>query len=319
MLISDTCDGIVSVFRVQADTCGRLWVLDSGQIHITIEPKQICHPKVLVFDLETDQLLLKYEFPAEFVKQDSLYSNILVDIREEDCENAHAYIVDVWRFGLVVYSWSKDRAWRITDHLFYPDPLAARYKLHDIEFDWTDGIFGLALSPYSKLTEDRLLYFHPMSSFREFYVKTSVICNETGWMDAKNAFKVIGQSRGPSGHVSASAIDRNGIMFYNLVTRDTIGCWDTRKAYKRQNLGVVAQDHRTLIFPNDLKIDMEKRQSVWIITNGLPYYLYRGLDEHKINFRILSAFIDESINGTICDPAVGFSTSFIEYEEEDCY
>lgn len=51
-----------------------------------------------------------------------------------------------------------------------------------------------------------------MSSFREFYVKTSVICNETGWSEIKNAFRVMGQSRGKSGHVSASRIDRNGTL-----------------------------------------------------------------------------------------------------------
>lgn len=73
-----------------------------------------------------------------------------------------------------------------------------------------DGIFGMALSPVEEFYPDRILYFHPMSSFREFYVRTSVICNETGWSDIKNAFKLMGQSRGKSGHVSSSGMDRRG-------------------------------------------------------------------------------------------------------------
>jgi hypothetical protein len=56
----------------------------------------------------------------------------------------------------------------------------------------------MALSPYNRKVQDRILYFHPMSSFREFYVKTSVICNETGWNDVKDAFKVMGRAGGSS-------------------------------------------------------------------------------------------------------------------------
>lgn len=317
---NDDCDVIVSVYRMQADSCGRLWVLDSGQIQVTIDPRQICPPKVLIFDLNTDQLIKKYVLPKEFIKQDGLFSNIVVDVKPHDCNDAYAYLTDVWRYGIVVYSLHKNRSWRIYDHLFMPDPLAAAYTLHDLEFEWSDGIFGMALSAEETKYGDRIMYFHPMSSFREFYTKTSVIKNETGWGDIKNAFKVIGQSRGKSGHVSASGMDRNGVLFYNLVTRDSIGCWDTRKPYKRDNLGLVAKSNVTLIFPNDLKLDNDERQSVWVLTNRLPYYLYKELDPTDYNFRIMSAYTDEAIRGTICDPRKKRPDTFVHYPDgEDCY
>ncbi|XP_028134442.2 protein yellow isoform X1 [Diabrotica virgifera virgifera] len=316
---SGGCESITSVFRVDADTCGRLWVLDSGLIHVTVKPQQVCPPKILVFDLKSDELLVKYELPEEFIKQDSLYSNIIVDVRD-DCDNVYAYLADVWRYGIVVFSLTKMRSWRVTDHLFYPEPLAAAYKVHHLDFEWTDGIFGMSLSPYNPRQPDRILYFNPMSSFREFYVQTSVIRNETGWSKIKDAFRVIGQSRGKSGHMSASRISKNGIMFYNLVTRDSVGCWDIRKPYKRSNLGVVAQDPETMVFPNDLKIDKERRQSVWVISNKLPFYLYEGLDPNNINFRIMSAYVDEASKNTICDPNFSYYDTYNEYfNDEDCY
>ncbi|VEN35137.1 unnamed protein product [Callosobruchus maculatus] len=315
-----TCDAIVSVFRIQADSCNRLWVLDSGQITITTNPNQICPPKVLIFDLLTDQLLTRYDLPPDQVKADGLFSNLMVDIRDNDCVNVHAYLTDVWRFGMVVFSLEKMKSWLITDHLFFPEPLAAAYKVHHLEFEWTDGLFALALSPYDKYTKDRILYFHPMSSFREFRVPTSVVCNETGWAMTKHAFEVIGQSRGQNGHVSAHWMDRKGILFYNMVTRDSIGCWDSSKPYKRDNLGVVAQSSETLVFPNDIKIDQEERQSVWVLSNKLPFYLYETLDKDKVNFRIMSAFTDEAIEGTICDPKRSSFHTYIEFAgEEDCY
>ncbi|CAH1979422.1 unnamed protein product [Acanthoscelides obtectus] len=306
-----TCDAIISVFRIQADSCNRLWVLDSGQITVTTDPNQICPPKLLIFDLLTDQLLTRYDLPPDQVKKDGLFSNLMVDIRENDCINVHAYLTDVWRFGLVVFSLEKMRSWLITDHLFFPEPLAAAYKVHHLEFEWTDGLFALALSPTDKYTQDRILYFH---------VPTSVVCNETGWAMTKHAFEVMGQSRGKNGHVSAHWMDKKGILFYNMVTRDSIGCWDSGKPYKRDNLGVVAQSSETLVFPNDIKIDQEERQSVWVLSNKLPFYLYETLDKDKVNFRIMSAYTDEAIEGTICDPKRSSFDTYVEYGgEEDCY
>ncbi|XP_050297849.1 protein yellow-like [Anthonomus grandis grandis] len=315
-----SCDLITSVFRMKTDICGRLWVLDSGKISITTEEaKQHCPPKLLIFDLETDELLDKYIFDNSFVKEDSLYSNIIVDLRQGDCHDAYAYMADVWRFGIVVFRLADHHAWRITDHLFYPDPLAASYQLHHLKFEWMDGIFGMALSPEGDFHEDRILYFHPMSSFREFYVKTSYLRSD-GDHDDGDAFKIMGESRGPQGHASSSVMNQDGILFYNLVSRDSIGCWDSRKPYKRENLGVVARSRQTLVFPNDIRLDQDKKQSMWIITNRLPYYLIEGLDISRINFRVMSAYTDEAIKGTICDPNVHNKSTYLEPPiDEDCY
>ncbi|XP_030751650.1 protein yellow-like [Sitophilus oryzae] len=314
-----TCDVITSVFRMQADNCGRLWVLDSGKISITTEEaKQHCPPKLLIFDLETDELLDKYVFPDSFIKEDGLYSNIILDMRNDNCDDIYAYMSDVWRFGLVTFRLLDHHAWRVTDHLFFPDPLASYYKLHHLEFEWTDGLFGLALSPLDKYHDDRLLYFHPMSSYREFLVKTSYLRNETH--HDKDVFQVLGQSRGPSSHISSSVMDDNGIMYHLLVTRDSIGCWDSRKPYRRENLGIIAKSSKTLVFPNDIRLDQEKKQSMWIITNRLPYYLIEGLNTEMINFRVLSAYADESIKGTICDPQVGTKYPYYQPSNDlDCY
>ncbi|KAK5640790.1 hypothetical protein RI129_009337 [Pyrocoelia pectoralis] len=317
---SGTCDGLVSVYRMQIDQCNRLWVLDSGQINVIVKPEQACRPKIMIFDLATDDLILRYEFPDEFIKQDGLFSNIAVDIQKNRCDDAYAYAVDVWRYGLVVFSLKEQRSWRLTDHLFYPDPLAAAYNLHGLKFEWTDGIFSLALSPDLPDKEDRLLYFHPMSSFREFYLKTSSIKNETEFNTLKRQVRVIGESRGKNGQASATAIDGNGIMFYSLVSKDSIGCWDLRKPYSRRNLGTVAESNISLVFPNDLKLDKEKRQSVWVISNRLPFFLYSNLDENDYNFRIMSAFVDEAIEGTICDPSLSHLNTFDPVKgDSECY
>lgn len=153
-----------------------------------------CPPQIIVFDLKTDKLLWRYRLPKKQVKIGSLFSNIIVDIRGNDCENAYAYLTDVWRYGLVVYSWLQDDSWRISHPFFYPNPLLCKYEVHGVEFRWTDGIFGMALGREDPVTGDRNLYFHPMSSDREFAVSTSVIRNETSATaeEVADAFRYFG-------------------------------------------------------------------------------------------------------------------------------
>lgn len=49
--------GLVSVYRMKIDSCNRLWALDSG-ISRSLEDFEVtCPPKILVFDLNTDQVV----------------------------------------------------------------------------------------------------------------------------------------------------------------------------------------------------------------------------------------------------------------------
>lgn len=282
-------------------------MLDSGQVEVLTNPKAVCPPAILVFDLKTDELLFRYEMPADFIKQDSLYTNIVVDIRDNKCSNAFAYVTDVWRYGIMVFNLKTRTSWRVTHSLFYPDPILTKYQLDDLTFRWNDGIFGIALSPIIKNEfgqDDRIFYYHPMSSSREFFIKVSSLLNETYFNDNDDVVQTFGQSRGPKGHSSASAMDRKGVLFTNLVTQNAVGCWDSSKPYVRQNLGIVQQDNETLVFPNDLKVDNEPKQSVWVLSNKLPFYLYRGLNYKEVNFRIFQGYTDDVVKGTVCDPDV---------------
>lgn len=285
------------------DPCGRLWVLDSGQIDSQDDPKQICPPSIIVFDLKTDLPIARYIIPKEYVLQDSLYSNIIVDTRREDCSDLFVYISDTWRFGLLVFRESDESFWRFSHHLFFPDPLASNFTLHGLNFQWSDGIFGLALSPIDG-HKDRILFFHAMSSYREFFVKTSILRDSSRVNDSATEFNLLGESRGLYGQSSASAIDRRGVMFYGLVSRDSIGCWDTRKPYRKKNTGVVAMNKETLIFPNDIKVDQELRQSVWVISNRLPMFQAGPLNPDDYNYRIMYADATDAVRGTVCDPNV---------------
>ncbi|XP_030566601.1 protein yellow isoform X1 [Drosophila novamexicana] len=323
------CSKLISVYRTAVDAkCNRLWLIDSGIVNATISLNPICPPKIVAFDLDTDEMIVRYELPASQIKQDSLHSNIAVDIRNNDCQDAHAFVTDVWRFGIVVYSLAKHRSWRVTNYNFSPNPTAADFNIHGLNFQWLDGVFGMSLSQGPK-RNDRVLYFHPMASYKEFMVPIDILWNESLWIngtvDTSKLFISIGD-RGFNGQSSTSGIARNGVMFFTQVHRDNIGCWDTTKPYARSNLGMLLDANKspTLIqFPNDLKVDHEESQGVWVMSNRLPTYLYSQLDYGDINFRILKADVESIIADTICNPLYESASkqkfAIVSIEEGQCY
>lgn len=72
---------IVSPFRVRADQCDRLWVLDTGLSDILGQVEQFGPNQLLVFDLKTDKLLRRFEIPQAFLRNESFFANIAVDVK----------------------------------------------------------------------------------------------------------------------------------------------------------------------------------------------------------------------------------------------
>lgn len=285
---------------MSVDHCGRMWVLDSGQVEAFETPRQLCPPTLFVIDLETDEVLAQYPIPQQFVLQNSLITNLVVDSRDARCRDLHIYIADAWRFGLIVFRAEDTAFWRFSHYTFYPDPLLSNYTLHGLNYQWSDGLFGMSLGKFH--AGDRPLYYHSMSSSTEFTVMTSILRDPSRVSDSVDKFKLLGENRGLNGQVSAAAIDRNGVMFYNLISQDSVGCWDTRKPYMKENLQKVAQNNDTLVFPNDLRIDHEVPQYVWIITNRLPIYQFNLINGEEYNYRVLVLDPIKAVQNNVCNP-----------------
>ncbi|XP_048484861.1 protein yellow [Plutella xylostella] len=303
-LIPDTAkelpsnSSIVSVFRVFIDDCDRLWVMDSGLADILGSPNQITGPSLAIFDLNTDELIHRYYFKVEDMKEDSFFANVVVDVDKNSCDNAFAYIPDLGAYSVVVYSLKQDDSWRIAHHYFHFDPLAGSYNVGGIEFHWTDGVFGLALS---EPREDgyRTMFFHAFSSTKEFCVSTELLRNYTR-LDKEEAFhdfKLLGD-KGPQTQTSASFYDpKTKVLFYSQVNRNGVGCWNTEKPFTTENNALVFSDPK-FEFPNDLKVDNEG--TLWFLVDKLPRFIYKGLDSSEVNYGIYSINTSEAVAGTVC-------------------
>ncbi len=146
----------------------------------------------------------------------------------------------------------------------------------------------------------RSVYFHALSSTKEFAVPNRVLQNEsyaTG-SDAYFDYKLLGD-RGAKGQSSAEFYDDDsGVLFYTQVNKDGVGCWNSKKAYNVDTQGIIDSDSDALVFPNDLKVDVNR--NLWVLSDRMPAFLFASLNPKEFNYRILKGNVDELIRGTPC-------------------
>jgi hypothetical protein len=176
-----------------------------------------------VYNLTNDELIRRYDIPKNFAKNESIFANIAVDVKNGSCDDTFAYMADLVASSMVVYSWRRKESWLVTHRYFQSDPKARKYHVAGVSFEWTDGLFGLALSAENSNDKYRTLYFHPFSSFSEFAVSTRILQNETLWTNPALAgvgdkeFKLVGE-REKDTQSSASVLDeKTGILLYTQV------------------------------------------------------------------------------------------------------
>ncbi|XP_047352408.1 protein yellow-like [Vespa velutina] len=284
-------DSIVNIFRVRVDECNRLWAVDTGISDIYGNTTILQPVRIIVIDLKTDKIIRKYTLKDSDQKHNSFIADLVIDVKPDACQDAYAYLSDFSAYGLIVYSWAKNNSWRIEHNYFYFDPLQGDYNISGYNFQWTDGIFGLALTPYQ---DDgyRTLYFHAMSGITEFYVSTEVLQDDTLILSNNyHAFHVAGD-KGPKSQGPSSVIDQETeIAYFTQIQKNGIGCWDTNVKLTPETFILVDQNNETMIYPNDLAIDYDSRK-LYVLSNNLPKFEHSDLSKKENNYFITVASLD---------------------------
>lgn len=290
--------GLTNVHRVKVDSCDRLWVLDTGTVGLAETLKKLCPITLNIYDLRTNNRIRKYELPAETINSDTFIANIELD-EGHSCEDTFAYLTDELGFGLIVYTWEYNYAWRFNHSYFRPDPLAYDFNIGGINFQWEDeGVFGMSLSP-KQIDGFKTLYFSPLTSNREFAVSTRTLKDPRKVGASHKEFIALAE-RGANGHVTARTMTQGGVQFFGLIDLNAVGCWNSAvHPYSPDLIGIADKDDEKLIFPSDVKLDRD--ENVWVVSNRLPLVLYSTLNYEEINFRVFSASAKELASGTTCE------------------
>lgn len=139
----------------------------------------------------------------------------------------------------------------------------------------------------------RTVYFHALSSNKEFSVPNYILKNETRATSSKSYYEYtyLG-SRGSDEHSASEFFDeKTNVLFYTKISKKAIGCWLASKSYMQNTQGSID----SLAYPTDIKI--ERNGNLWVLSNRMPVFLYKALSPDQFNYHILFGKASEIIKG----------------------
>lgn len=263
----------ISVTRLKVDPCDRLWILDEGTVDLTRDLNITVYrkPSLFVYDLKKDKIVRFHEFLNKEVNAFSIHQELVVDVTKEACENAFVYVSDFITPTMLVYSLAEHTSWAFNHSFFHLNPFETNLKIAGMQFQWYDGVDGLALSGvYSD--GYRKMYFQTICGAHLFSVSTKVLQN-SNWMKTKpefyHQFSVEGRMGNYTQAVSMVLDEVTGVIFNTQINRNGIACWNTNKPLHPFNFPLLAKDPHALVFPNDVKVNLMYILAIFFIFDFL--------------------------------------------------
>ncbi|GJQ85795.1 hypothetical protein Trydic_g20353 [Trypoxylus dichotomus] len=290
---------IISVYRPAVDACDRLWMVDTGVTETLGNKTKLGHQRIIIIDLTSDKIIKTYNFKDSDLKPVTVLTMTVVDVTSDNCDDAYAYFPDLEGFGLIVYSLKHDDSWRVKHNYFYLEPQGGEFNIGGMPFQWDDGIFSIALTDQrSDGTRDAI--FHAMAGTHLYSVSTKILKDKALATRSyhRNDFKVLGD-RGPGSQTSATDLHKpTGIMFFNLINQNAVGCWNTNKPFDPKNFGIVQKNDTTMIYPSDMEV---YNDFLLVLTNKMPIFFYSSLNYDETNFRVWMSNVNVAVEGTVCE------------------
>jgi Major royal jelly protein len=159
------------IFNLRIDRQGRLWTLDHGFHGLKT-------PRLLAFDLATDQLVHQFDFPAEVAGLGSYVQDMQIDPNGQKI-----YIADIGvmaqRPGLIIYDVATKTARQVLDR--HPSVTEEPYLINakGKPMVLLGGLFWMhpALDPIALDKTGEWLYFGPMSGGTLYRARTGDLNN----------------------------------------------------------------------------------------------------------------------------------------------
>lgn len=282
---------------MDVDVCGRLWLVDYAVI--------TTQSQILIFDLQSHTLTKRVNL-TEHTTSSLITGNIVVDVEESSCDKAFAYItlnaysIFTNQFDLLVYDLEHDKSWEISRYLFQSELPSFNHYTKEVHEKLTliTELSGIALSVKNATANNgyRTLYVQPFNNSYIYTISTKALRNPEDPQLANDIFDILG-FKGENTESSYLYMDqKTGILFYDLVTRNAIGCWNSRKYpdnFSVNTTAVIASDTK-LKFVFNLKAD-KSGENLWIAMKK------QRLDEPPYEFNIFYISIKDLIKGTVCE------------------
>ncbi|XP_076259558.1 L-dopachrome tautomerase yellow-e [Rhynchophorus ferrugineus] len=269
-----TCAGLVSVYRMRVDSCNRLWVLDAGIMTSIDDFQRICNPKLMVFDLKTNQVVRRIDFPRQVLRPSSLLANLIIDESVQGtCDSAFVYVADTVTAGILVFDGLRGTMWRVSHPSMFPDPNFATYTITDESFTLPDGVVGLAHSP--KLAT---LFFQPLATDRIFSIPTATLTK--GPPAEFEDIPVVLAGKKSSQGLGLALNPNDDTLYFSPLTETSVASWNPLT--NRQEL--LAYNPELLQFASELRFT---NNELWLLTTRFQKFFKRTVSPNEVNLRII--------------------------------
>ncbi|KOC60606.1 Protein yellow [Habropoda laboriosa] len=271
------CSKLISVYRTKLDRCNRLWVVDSGIMTSIDNFTPVCTPKIMVFDLKTDQLVRQYEFPRDALRPNTLLTNLIIDdTSATTCDDVFLYISDTAGPGLLVFDGATDRSWRVVHATMYPDPNFSMYRIGNDMFELLDGVVGLAFS--ARLGT---VYYQPLATDRLFSIPTTALQAGPPAFGEQLPVTLVGKK---SSQGLALAVDpRDDTILFAPFTETIIAAWQPQTNKQR----IVAFSPEKLQFTAEIRWAEHDNGNIWIMSSRFQKFFRRQVNIRDINIRVM--------------------------------
>ncbi|KAG7210434.1 hypothetical protein KM043_011966 [Ampulex compressa] len=278
------CRAFQLVRRMEIDPAGRMWVLDTGRTGtLTVEVKNACPPRLVILNLENEGAVLRsYEFPPHVARQGTAYLNDIV-LDHEDGGMAYITDSDAEDPGIIVYSLRNNTSWKIRHDSMKAKPEAVRFMVSKTPVNRAVHVDGIALSAAS--TEDRMVYYSPMSSFHLYTLPTSVLKQNMTNVDSyvKELGRKISQTDG-------MMMSSKGVLYFGLLADDAVAMWDTKQAPSfNKGQRVISRDHERMQWPDTFAL--KEDGNFYCVTNSYQNFLNNSVNPNVPNLRVIRAKI----------------------------
>jgi len=276
------CNGIISVYRVSIK-CGRLYVLDCGKIG----KKQLCSPKLLIFNLYDNTLIDNIKIPDKVANNGSGFGLLVTPlVYVPDCSriyDAIIFIADVEGYGLVTYN--KQSGFRRIES-YTMNPTDPYFNIAGYNFTLNDGIL-----PLTTIHKD--LYYTALGGNEMYKIGIDNLKKDLSNREFDKQTQMVATLSGQTGPMAS----KDCAIFYSNMPDTSILCADATKGFTSNNAVVIAKDEEKLQFPSGMKIHGKK---LLALTNRYNRVATNTSDIHEINYRIVEMDIGEIQKKTNC-------------------
>lgn len=287
------CNALQNVQNIEIDAKGQIWIIDGGHTSTLFpQPIEHCPPKLVIYDIRSNRSTTIYSFPENVATKENSF---LYDLVVDSSDGGYAYITDNSGKdpGIIVYSVRDNRSWKIRNsRTMRADPTAAEFMITGTKVSSPINLAAIALGPKIHnpgsqvvISDDREVYFCPLSSRHLYSINTTVLKNEG---NSNNGQEYNGEVRDLGIKASQTVgmiMDNNGVLYYGLLGDTSIAKWDSHVSFQ-SGQRVISRDPEYLQWPSSFAFDQEG--NLLVVTNKLQRFIYDKIYLDQNNFRILS-------------------------------